>query len=300
MGRPATSDRREESFSNEGEGATSQRAGGTAPGRIQPWRSREDWAQGRVESSGRFWIVVFSWAFALVWSLISSPILFLLPKEIERGHRVISLALDKPDWSHPRLEAHAIDLFDAQATEAMAAEIAREHHVTHIVHNAGVIRPNPVEAAKASDIAALAQLHLGAALILLDAALPKMKERRFGRVVLISSRAALGATGRTAYSATKAGLIGMGRTWALELAPFGITVNMVAPGPIQGTNMFHEIVPAGSDRETALAAAIPMRRLGQPEDVAGAVMFFAGRDSAFVTGQVLYVCGGASVGTLVI
>ena len=219
---------------------------------------------------------------------------------LERGHRVISLALDKPDWSHPRLESYAIDLFDAQATEALAAEIARDHDVTHIVHNAGVIRPNPVEAAKASDIAALAQLHLGAALILLDASLPKMKERRFGRVVLISSRAALGATGRTAYSATKAGLIGMGRTWALELAPFGITVNMVAPGPIQGTHMFHEIVPAGSDRETALAAAIPMRRLGQPEDVADAVMFFAGRDSAFVTGQVLYVCGGASVGTLVI
>jgi 3-oxoacyl-[acyl-carrier protein] reductase len=219
---------------------------------------------------------------------------------LERDHRVISLALDKPDWSHPRLESYAIDLFDAQATEALAAEIAREHLVTHIVHNAGVIRPNPVEAVKASDIAALAQLHLGAALILLDASLPKMKERRFGRVVLISSRAALGATGRTAYSATKAGLIGMGRTWALELAPFGITVNMVAPGPIQGTHMFHEIVPAGSDRETALAAAIPMRRLGQPEDVAGAVMFFAGRDSAFVTGQVLYVCGGASVGTLVI
>jgi 3-oxoacyl-[acyl-carrier protein] reductase len=219
---------------------------------------------------------------------------------LERGHRVISLALDKPDWSHPRLESYAIDLFDAQATEALAAEIARDHDVTHIVHNAGVIRPNPVEAAKASDIAALAQLHLGAALILLDSSLPKMKERRFGRVVLISSRAALGATGRTAYSATKAGLIGMGRTWALELAPFGITVNMVAPGPIQGTHMFHEIVPAGSDRETALAAAIPMRRLGQPEDVAGAVMFFAGRDSAFVTGQVLYVCGGASVGTLVI
>jgi 3-oxoacyl-[acyl-carrier protein] reductase len=219
---------------------------------------------------------------------------------LEHGHRVISLALDKPDWSHPRLESYAIDLFDAQATEALAAEIARDHDVTHIVHNAGVIRPNPVEAAKASDIAALAQLHLGAALILLDSSLPKMKERRFGRVVLISSRAALGATGRTAYSATKAGLIGMGRTWALELAPFGITVNMVAPGPIQGTHMFHEIVPAGSDRETALAAAIPMRRLGQPEDVAGAVMFFAGRDSAFVTGQVLYVCGGASVGTLVI
>ncbi len=80
-----------------------------------------------------------------------------------------------------------------------------------------------------------------------------MKAAGFGRVVLISSRAALGAHGRTAYSATKAGIIGMGRTWALELAPHGITVNMVAPGPIQGTHMFHEIVPAGSDRETALA-----------------------------------------------
>jgi NAD(P)-dependent dehydrogenase (short-subunit alcohol dehydrogenase family) len=219
---------------------------------------------------------------------------------LERGYRVISLALDKPDWSHPRLDFREIDLFDAKATAAAAAEIAREHRVTHIVHNAGVIRPSPVEAATAGDIAALAQLHLGAALLLVAATLPQMKQERFGRVVLISSRAALGATGRTAYSATKAGIIGMGRTWALELAPFGITVNMVAPGPIQGTHMFHEIVPAGSEREAALAAAIPMRRLGRPEDVASAVLFFAGRDSAFVTGQVLYVCGGASVGTLVI
>ena len=216
------------------------------------------------------------------------------------GYRVISLALDKPAWSHPQLEARTVDLFDARATEAAATEIAREHRVTHLVHNAGVIRPNLVEAATAADITALAQLHLGAALTLLGATVPRMKQGGFGRVVLISSRAALGATGRTAYSATKAGIIGMGRTWALELAPFGITVNMVAPGPVQGTHMFHEIIPAGSERESALAAAIPMRRLGQPEDVAAAVKFFAGREASFITGQVLYVCGGASVGTLVI
>jgi NAD(P)-dependent dehydrogenase (short-subunit alcohol dehydrogenase family) len=219
---------------------------------------------------------------------------------LERGHRVISLALDKPDWTHPRLESRVIDLFDARATEALAAEIGREREISHIVHNAGVIRPNTVEAASAADIAALAQLHLGTALSLLQAALPNMKRERFGRVVLIASRAALGAEGRTAYSATKAGIIGMGRTWALELAPFGITVNMVAPGPVQGTHMFHEIVPAGSERERALANAIPMKRLGRPEDVANAVLFFAGDEAGFVTGQVLYVCGGASVGTLVI
>lgn len=216
------------------------------------------------------------------------------------GYRVISLALDKPAWSHPQLEARTVDLFDGRATEAAAAEIAREHRVTHLVHNAGVIRPNPVESATAADITALAQLHLGSALTLLGATVPRMKQEGFGRVVLISSRAALGATGRTAYSATKAGIIGMGRSWALELAPFGITVNMVAPGPIQGTQMFHDIIPAGSERESALAAAIPMRRLGQPEDVAAAVKFFAGREASFITGQVLYVCGGASVGTLVI
>jgi 3-oxoacyl-[acyl-carrier protein] reductase len=219
---------------------------------------------------------------------------------LESGYQVISLALEKPDWSHPRLSSREVDLFDAKATEAAAAEIIRERRVTHIVHNAGIIRPKPIEQAMPADIAALAQLHLGSALILLGASLPRMKQERFGRVVLISSRAALGAVGRTAYSATKAGVIGMGRTWALELAPFGVTVNMVAPGPIQGTQMFHEIVPAGGEREAALAAAIPVRRLGRPEDVANAVLFFAARESEFVTGQVLYVCGGASVGTLAI
>ncbi len=219
---------------------------------------------------------------------------------LDRGYRVVSLALDKPDWSHPQLESRAVDLFDAKATAAVAEDVARQHRVTHIVHNAGVIRPNPVGEATAADITALAQLHLAAPLTLLTAALPNMKQSGFGRIVLISSRAALGAHGRTAYSATKAGIIGMGRTWALELAPHGITVNMVAPGPIQGTHMFHEIVPAGSERETALANAIPMKRLGKPEDVANAVLFFASPESSFVTGQVLYVCGGASVGTLVI
>ena len=219
---------------------------------------------------------------------------------LDRGYAVVTLAREKPAFSHPRLEAIEIDLLDAQATSQAASEITARHAVSHLVHCAGVTLHRPVEQASTDDLRDLAQLHFGAALLLLQACLPAMKQRAFGRVIMIASRAALGAQGRTAYSATKAGLIGMGRTWALELAPFGITVNMVAPGPIQGTHMFHEVIPAGSEREAALAAAIPTRRLGQPEDVAGAVMFFAGRDSAFVTGQVLYVCGGSSVGTLAI
>ncbi|HSU05934.1 MAG TPA: SDR family oxidoreductase [Acetobacteraceae bacterium] len=124
-----------------------------------------------------------------------------------------------------------------------------------------------------------------------------MQTRHFGRIVLIASRAALGLSTRTAYSATKAGMIGMMRTWALELGQFGITVNAVAPGPIE-TDMFHRILPIGDPRIDTLASSIPVRRIGQPDDVARAVMFLADPANGFITGQTLFVCGGSSVGSL--
>ena len=89
------------------------------------------------------------------------------------------------------------------------------------------------------------------AISLVQAALPGMQERKFGRIVMMSSRGALGLPTRTAYSATKAGMVGMARTWSLELAPYGITVNVVAPGPIQ-TDMFYEVIEPGSEREKQL------------------------------------------------
>jgi 3-oxoacyl-[acyl-carrier protein] reductase len=92
----------------------------------------------------------------------------------------------------------------------------------------------------------------------------------------------------------------MARTWALELAPEGITANVIAPGPIGDTEMFRSVIPADSEREKALAEAIPVKRLGRSDDVARAVMFFCDRANSFVTGQTLYVCGGSSVGTIVI
>jgi hypothetical protein len=131
------------------------------------------------------------------------------------------------------------------------------------VHNAGVIRAALLPDVKLSDLDALVDLHLGCAVQMLQAALPAMRARRFGRVVLLSSRAALGLATRTSYSATKAGMQGMARTWALELAPEGITVNVVAPGPIR-TDMFYDVVEQGSDRERQLAASVPVRRLGEP------------------------------------
>lgn len=219
---------------------------------------------------------------------------------LAQRYAVIGLdILDAHENSAPTYHPVRVDLLDPEATSATAARIAAEHDVTHLVHNAGLIWPNLLEDASPADIAGLAQLHLGSALQLAQAVIPGMKARRFGRIMFNASRAALGAPTRTAYGATKAGIIGMARTWALELAPHGITVNVVAPGPIL-TDNFWGIVEKDGERQQRLAASIPVGRLGEPADVARAFLFFCDPENSFVTGQTLYVCGGASVGTLTI
>lgn len=213
---------------------------------------------------------------------------------LAQGYRV--LGLDRTPCDLKGVEPLLCDLLDPAAVAEAAARLAGEG-LTHIVHNAGAIRPALLDAADPADVAALAQLHLAAPLALTQAALAGMKARRFGRILFTGSRAGLGVPTRSAYAATKAGLLGLARTWALELAPHGITVNVVAPGPIRTEN-FWEIVPKGSDREADLARRLPVGRLGEPADVARALMFFAAPEAGFVTGQCLYVCGGASLGAL--
>lgn len=216
------------------------------------------------------------------------------------GFDVVAMARRATDITHPRLHSISVDLADRVATAQAALEAAQRFEITTLVHNAGVIRPALLSDVQLDDLDALTELHLGSAIALVQAALPTMRAKRFGRVVLLSSRGALGLATRSVYSATKAGMIGMARTWALELAADGITVNVVAPGPIRGTEMFHQVVPAESERERKLAQAIPVQRLGTPEDVARAVDFFVDSANSFVTGQVLYVCGGASLGSVTI
>ena len=128
-----------------------------------------------------------------------------------------------------------------------------------------------------------------------QALLPGMKAAGFGRVVNASSRAALGEEHRSTCTATKAGLQGMAKVWALELGPHGITADAVGPGPIR-TALFDAANPPGSSRTRAIVEGVPVRRMGEPEDVAQAVSFLLDARSGFVNGQVLYVCGGMTVG----
>ncbi|MAI10023.1 MAG: short-chain dehydrogenase [Rhodospirillaceae bacterium TMED167] len=213
---------------------------------------------------------------------------------LEAGYEVISVGLREPDWTHERFTSLTCDLLDENATAYLAAQLAEDHTVTHFVHNAGMIRHKALEDVTVADLQDLTQLHAAAALIFTQALVPGMKERNFGRIIFNSSRALLGLQSRTAYSYSKAGLVGMARTWALELAPHGVTVNVLAPGPIL-TDNFWDLVEKDSPQQHAYAAKVPVGRLGEPEDVANAILFFADPKSGFVTGQTLFVCGGVSI-----
>ena len=218
---------------------------------------------------------------------------------LDEGYEVINLSRRGCPLNSPRLTSITVDLSDPAATHEAVMSVASRAPATTVVHCAGAIREKPIEDATLADLAELGNLHLGAALSLVQANLSAMKRDHYGRIVLISSRAVLGLAKRTAYSATKAGMLGLARTWALELAAHGITVNVVAPGPIADTEMFEEIIPAGSAKMTTAARQVPVGRFGTPQDVARAVTFFADPKASFVTGQTLFVCGGTSVGSIV-
>ena len=217
---------------------------------------------------------------------------------LDAGANVVSFARRKPALTHERLHGVEVDLSDAGATSQAFADAAARWPTTRVIHNAGAIREKPLEDVQSTDLEALSQLHLGTAIAMVQAALPEMREQCHGRIVLMTTRAIVGLEKRTVYSATKAGMVGMGRTWALELAPYGVTVNMVAPGPIDDTQMFNEVVPKGTEQIERVAARVPVGRLGRPADVSRAVEFFLSDDADFVTGQLLFVCGGASVGNM--
>ena len=188
-----------------------------------------------------------------------------------------------------------VDLMDERATGAALAALGAAGGVTRLVNNVGMVRPAPLADTRLDDFDAVIRLNVRVAVQCVQALLPVMAAARFGRIVNIASRAALGKELRTSYSASKAALIGLTRTWALELARHGVTVNTIGPGPIE-TELWAKANPADSPRTKAILAGIPVQRLGQPAEIAHAASFFLSAEAGFVTGQTLYVCGGTSVG----
>lgn len=189
------------------------------------------------------------------------------------------------------------DLTDPVATAAALAAVLEGGPITRLINNVGIVCPADAEDQTLEQLELAWALNVRCSLQCMQALLPGMKAAGFGRIINMSSRAALGKEQRTAYAATKAGLIGMTRVWALELGKYGITANAIGPGPIR-TELFERANPASSPRTQAIINAVPVKRVGTPEDVAQAVSFFLDARSGFTTGQILYVCGGMSVGSV--
>lgn len=209
------------------------------------------------------------------------------------GHEVIGIARRKPETSAAQHFFEA-DLRDRRAVDQVLAEITRRFDVDHLVNNAGMTNPAPIEKVSLDKLQEVLDLNVRAAIQCVQAVLPHMRRRRRGRIVNISSRAVLGKVERTSYVASKGGLIAMARVWAMELAADGITVNCVAPGPI-ATELFRRNHPADDPATIKLEQLVPMKRWGRPEEVAAAVAFFLSDDASYITGQTLFVCGGVSV-----
>jgi 3-oxoacyl-[acyl-carrier protein] reductase len=213
----------------------------------------------------------------------------------EQGHKVVGIAR-ADDATFPG-QLHAFDLSDRIATSTALQEITFANRIDAIVNNVGLVRPQALEEVTLDALDAVLDLNLRTAVQLTQAAVPGMREQGWGRVVNIASLVALGAPERSAYAAAKAALISVTRGWALELATTGITVNAVVPGPTE-TKLFHE--NNCSDDEMRYLAMVPMRRFGRAGEIIAAIAFLLSDGASFITGQTLFVDGGASIGRLLI
>jgi 3-oxoacyl-[acyl-carrier protein] reductase len=195
-----------------------------------------------------------------------------------------------------RALAVGADVSQADQVEAAVGKVAGELGPPAVlINNAGVIRDNLLFKMTEDDWDTVLGVHLRGAFLMSRAAQKHMVDQRYGRIVNLSSSSALGNRGQVNYSAAKAGMQGFTKTLAIELGPFGITANAVAPGFIVTDMTAATAARVGmvfDDFQAAAASQIPVRRVGQPEDVAHVISFLCSEGAGFVSGQVIYVAGG--------
>lgn len=188
---------------------------------------------------------------------------------------------------------YGCDVSHSEEVNACVQQIMSERgRIEVLVNNAGVVRDNWIENISDEEWSLVVDVNLKGTFYMCRAAVPQMRECGEGKIVNIASRAWLGNPGQANYAASKGGIVSLTRTLALELARFNINCNAVAPGLID-TPLVRGLPEHVRQR---LIQAQPTKKMGKPEDVAGAVAFLISDDARFVTGQVLHVCGGKSVG----
>lgn len=214
---------------------------------------------------------------------------------LEDGYDVVNLDRVPPEAPAPGETCLQADLTDEPGLRAVLGDFVATRPITRLVNNAGIVRPAAVADTTLADLHAVMALNVAATLACTQMLLPAMRQARFGRIVNVSSRAALGKEMRSAYAASKAAVHGLTRTMALELGVHGITVNAIGPGPI-ASPLFDRVNPPGAPATRRILESIPLRRMGEPAEVAHLVASLLDARAGFVTGQVLYVCGGMTVG----
>ena len=219
------------------------------------------------------------------------------------GHRVAVLDMGPTEDTVAAITAaggEAIgldaDVSDETSVNNAVAEVAdRLGAPTVLINNAGILRDNLLFKMTYEEFEKVLSVHLGGAFLMAKAVQEHMVAEKFGRIVSMSSTSALGNRGQTNYSAAKAGIQGMTKTWAIELGKFGVTANAIAPGFIET-----DMTKATADRvgvdfadfKNAAISQIPVGRAGHPEDIANTAAFLVSEGAGFVSGQVIYVAGG--------
>jgi 3-oxoacyl-[acyl-carrier protein] reductase len=201
---------------------------------------------------------------------------------IENGGRAIPIGADVAD--------------ETAAGNAVLQTAAELGPVTVLVNSAGIIRDNLIFKMSTVDWDSVMDVHLRGAFLMTRAAQAQMTQAKWGRIVNISSTSALGNRGQANYAAAKAGLIGFTKTLALELGRFGITANAIAPGFVETDMTAATAARQGLDFDewkSSIAREIPLGRIGQPEDIAAVASFLCREEAGYVSGQVIYVNGGA-------